>query len=95
MSTQTVFHPWHGAHYGDKAPATVNALIEIPQGSRSKYEVDKETGLLRLDRVIYSSFQYPINTDSFRKHSDRMAIRWIYWCYAHSRYSHFAWWKRM
>ncbi len=57
----TVLHPWHGAHYGEKAPATVNALIEIPQGSRSKYEVDKATGLLKLDRVIYSSFQYPIN----------------------------------
>jgi len=57
----TVKHPWHGAHYGEKAPATVNALIEIPQGSRSKYEVDKTTGLLKLDRVIYSSFQYPIN----------------------------------
>ena len=57
----TVNHPWHGAHYGEKAPATVNGLIEIPQGSRAKYEVDKATGLLRLDRVIYSSFQYPIN----------------------------------
>jgi inorganic pyrophosphatase len=57
----TVKHPWHGAHFGDNAPSTVNALIEIPQGSRSKYEVDKTTGLLRLDRVIYSSFQYPIN----------------------------------
>ncbi len=61
MSIQTVHHPWHGAHFGDKAPARVNALIEIPQGSRAKYEVDKATGLLRLDRVIYSSFQYPIN----------------------------------
>lgn len=57
----TVHHPWHGAHFGDKAPATVNAMIEIPQGSRSKYEVDKDTGLLKLDRVIYSSFQYPVN----------------------------------
>jgi len=57
----TVLHPWHGVHHGEKAPATVNALIEIPQGSRSKYEVDKATGLLKLDRVIYSSFQYPIN----------------------------------
>lgn len=57
----TVNHPWHGAHYGEKAPVTVNALIEIPQGSRSKYEVDKYTGLLKLDRVIYSSFHYPIN----------------------------------
>lgn len=58
---QTVSHPWHGLHYGDKAPDTVNALIEIPQGSRSKYEVDKTSGLLKLDRVIYSSFHYPIN----------------------------------
>ena len=57
----TVNHPWHGVQFGEKAPATVNALIEIPQGSRSKYEVDKATGLLKLDRVIYSSFQYPVN----------------------------------
>ena len=57
----TVHHPWHGAFYGDNAPLAVNAVIEIPQGSRAKYEVDKETGLLRLDRVIYSSFHYPIN----------------------------------
>ena len=57
----TVNHPWHGVHYGEHAPSKVNALIEIPQGARSKYEVDKDTGLLRLDRVIYSSFHYPIN----------------------------------
>ncbi len=57
----TVNHPWHGAPFGDHAPQKVNALIEIPKGSRSKYEVDKATGLLRLDRVIYSSFHYPIN----------------------------------
>jgi inorganic pyrophosphatase len=57
----TVNHPWHGLHYGEKAPLTVNALIEIPQGSRSKYEVDKDSGLLKLDRVIYSSFHYPVN----------------------------------
>jgi inorganic pyrophosphatase len=57
----TVLHPWHGAHYGEKAPNVVSAIIEIPQGSRAKYEVDKATGLLKLDRVIYSSFHYPIN----------------------------------
>src|SRR5574339_156727 len=57
----TVYNPWHGAHYGENAPLAVNAVIEIPKGSRSKYEVDKATGLLRLDRVIYSSFHYPIN----------------------------------
>ena len=56
-----VLHPWHGASYGDKSPVTVNGLIEIPQGSRCKYEIDKKTGLLKLDRVIYSSFHYPVN----------------------------------
>ena len=56
-----VLHPWHGAHYGKQAPHIVNGLIEIPQGSRAKYEIDKETGLLILDRIIHSSFHYPIN----------------------------------
>jgi inorganic pyrophosphatase len=57
----TVHHPWHGVSYGENAPRTVNAIIEIPQGSRAKYEIDKESGLLKLDRVIYSSFYYPTN----------------------------------
>lgn len=56
-----ILHPWHGANYGDHLPQEVNALIEIPKGSSNKYEIDKPTGLLRLDRVIYSSFHYPIN----------------------------------
>ncbi|MFT3824282.1 MAG: inorganic diphosphatase [Chitinophagaceae bacterium] len=57
----TVSHPWHGVSYGENAPRVVNAIIEIPQGSRAKYEIDKESGLLKLDRVIYSSFYYPCN----------------------------------
>jgi len=61
MKTINVLHPWHGAHYGDGAPQTVTALIEISQGSRTKYEIDKKTGLLKLDRIIYSSFHYPVN----------------------------------
>jgi inorganic pyrophosphatase len=56
-----VLHPWHGAATGDEAPQIVNALIEISQGSKSKYEIDKKTGLLKLDRIIYSSFHYPVN----------------------------------
>ncbi|MDB5191649.1 MAG: inorganic diphosphatase [Segetibacter sp.] len=58
---KNVLHPWHGAHYGEQAPRIVEAVIEIPQGSRAKYEIDKPTGLLKLDRVIYSSFYYPCN----------------------------------
>ena len=59
--TTTVLHPWHGVSYGDNAPRVVNAIIEIPQGSRCKYEIDKASGLLKLDRIIYSSFHYPVN----------------------------------
>lgn len=57
----TVSHPWHGVSPGENAPREVNAIIEIPQGSRAKYEIDKASGLLKLDRVIYSSFIYPVN----------------------------------
>lgn len=57
----TVLHPWHGVSPGESAPRIVNAVIEIPKGSRAKYEIDKASGLLKLDRVIYSSFMYPIN----------------------------------
>ncbi len=56
-----VLHPWHGVNVGEHAPQLVTAVIEISQGSRAKYEIDKLCGLLKLDRVIYSSFYYPTN----------------------------------
>lgn len=55
------FNPWHSVSYGDDVPNKVNAIIEIPKNSRAKYELDKETGLLKLDRVLYSSVYYPAN----------------------------------
>lgn len=54
-------NPWHRVSYGKDVPKHVNALIEIPKNSRAKYEIDKETGLLMLDRVIYSAMYYPAN----------------------------------
>jgi len=54
-------HPWHNVSPGDKIPEIVNAIIEIPQGSRAKYELDKDTGMLKLDRVLFSSLYYPAN----------------------------------
>lgn len=56
-----VFHPWHDVHYGDKSPEIVWAIIEIPMGSKAKFELDKGTGLLKLDRILYSSVHYPAN----------------------------------
>lgn len=47
--------------YGKDAPKIVNAVIEIPKGSKAKYELDKESGLLKLDRVLFSAVHYPAN----------------------------------
>ena len=55
-------HPWHDLpNNPDHAPEWFNVVIEIPKGSKVKYELDKPTGLLRVDRVLYSSVVYPAN----------------------------------
>jgi inorganic pyrophosphatase len=54
-------NPWHSVDPGDNIPAFVNGIIEIPKGSKGKYELDKKSGLLRLDRGLYSSVHYPAN----------------------------------
>ena len=56
-----MMHPWHDVSPGDKLPQEFNTLIEIPMGSSVKYELDKRTGLLRLDRILYSAVYYPAN----------------------------------
>lgn len=54
-------NPWHNVPIGKEQPEIVQAIIEIPKGSKAKYELDKETGMLRLDRVLFSSVNYPEN----------------------------------
>ncbi len=54
-------NPWHDVSVGDNPPEFVNSIIEITRGSRSKYELDKETGLLMLDRILHSAVHYPAN----------------------------------
>jgi len=54
-------HPWHDVKPGTELPLNFTAVIEIPLGSNIKYELDKETGLLRVDRVLYSAVYYPAN----------------------------------
>ncbi|HTJ48761.1 MAG TPA: inorganic diphosphatase [Cyclobacteriaceae bacterium] len=56
-----VQHPWHEVSIGANPPEFINGIIEIPKGSRAKYEIDKESGLIKLDRVIYASMYYPLN----------------------------------
>jgi len=55
----TLKHPWHDIPTGKKSPNVVNAVIEIPKDSKQKYELDKETGMLKLDRFLYSAVHYP------------------------------------
>ena len=53
-------HPWHDIYVDDAIIATAfPTVIEIPKGSKNKYELDKETGLLRLDRALHSAVYYP------------------------------------
>jgi len=54
-------HAWHDIPIGPEAPELFQAIIEIPQGGKVKYELDKDTGLIRVDRVLYSSVIYPAN----------------------------------
>lgn len=54
-------HPWHDVSPGDNLPQIVTAVIEIPSGSHTKYEIDKLSGLIRLDRILLSSMYYPAN----------------------------------
>lgn len=56
-----MIHPWHDVTPGEGLPTQFNAVIEIPMGSSVKYELDKQTGLLKLDRILYSAVYYPAN----------------------------------
>lgn len=52
---------WHDISCGEKAPQELTAIIEIPKDSHNKYELDKETGLIKLDRVNYGAAAYPFD----------------------------------
>ena len=54
-------HPWHDVKIGSNAPEILTAIIEVPKGSKIKYELDKESGLIRVDRILFSSVHYPAN----------------------------------
>lgn len=56
-----MLHPWHGVDKGENAPEIVTAIIEVSKGSNTKYELDKLSGLLRVDRILYSAVHYPAN----------------------------------
>jgi inorganic pyrophosphatase len=54
-------HPLHDVEIGSDAPQIVTAVIEVPKGSKVKYELDKISGLIKVDRILFSSVHYPAN----------------------------------
>jgi inorganic pyrophosphatase len=56
-----MIHPWHDVTPGEDMPQEFNVVIEIPFGSSVKYELDKASGLIKLDRTLYSAVYYPAN----------------------------------
>ena len=56
-----MIHPWHDVTPGENIPQEYETIIEIPFGSSVKYELDKNSGLIKLDRVLYSAVYYPAN----------------------------------
>ena len=54
-------HPWHDVPLPDDVTAWFPTFVEIPAGSKVKYELDKVTGLLRVDRILFSAVHYPAN----------------------------------
>ncbi len=59
FSRNLPFHAWHDVDPG--TPSAFTAVVEIPLGSSNKYELDKASGLLKLDRVLHSAVHYPAN----------------------------------
>lgn len=54
-------NPWHDVKIGKNVPNEFAAIIEVPKGSKNKYELDKESGLIKVDRVLFSAVHYPAN----------------------------------
>jgi inorganic pyrophosphatase len=54
-------NPWHDLDLGDEVPEIIRAVIEVPKNSKIKYELDKPSGLIRVDRILFSSVHYPAN----------------------------------
>lgn len=54
-------HLWHDVSIGKNSPKEINVIVEINKGSKNKYEIDKETGMIALDRVAHTSQDFPFD----------------------------------
>jgi Inorganic pyrophosphatase len=75
-------HPWHDLSPGDKVPHEFEAVIEIPLHANIKYELDKKSGIIRMDRVLTRPSFIPPTTASFPGRSQKTTIRSTFSCSA-------------
>ena len=75
---------WHDISDSRISPEDFIAVIEISKGSKNKYELDKETGLMILDRVLYTSTHYPANYGFIQRPLPRTTTRWTCLYFARS-----------
>ena len=78
---------WHTMSTQRVTPTDFVCVIEISKGSKNKYELDKETGLLILDRILHTSTHYPANYVSFPEPTVMTVTLWMYCYCVPSRYS--------
>ena len=71
---------WHDIDPKRITPEDFIAVVEISQGSKKKYELDKSTGLIILDRVLHTSTHYPANYGFIPGPMETMRIHWMCWC---------------
>ena len=67
-------HPWHEVELGDEVPNIVPTVIEVPKGSKIKYELDKKSGLIRVDRVLGASETLEIVSEAIKRYLDNKAM---------------------
>ena len=61
-------NPWHDVDLGENVPDKFRTIIEVPCGSKVKYEIDKQSGLIVADRILATSMRYPANYGLYLKH---------------------------
>ena len=83
------FHPWHDIPTGPNPPSDVTAVIEIPTNERNKYELDKESGLFRLDRVLHSAVHCTVNVVLLRFYLYLVSTAAVWYMAARALIQHF------
>lgn len=84
-----MLHPWHGVSCGENAPDIVTAVIEVPKGSQTKYELDKLSGLLKVAVSYTARCTTPPITVLFRKATAKTTTRSTFWFCARNRFCRF------